>query len=407
VSGIFNIRGIWWRHFTPMLLIIVVLLLPFSRRTFVETGWRWVYILSVSLSFSFCLTPLFRWIAYRFNILDNPDRRKVHTTATPLLGGAAIYIAFILAILVNGIYSLKLEAILLSSFILFVIGVLDDARDIPAWIKLLAQILCTLYVIHSGIILRVVPNYLGHFSVVSNTFLTLLWIVGVTNAMNFFDGMDGMASGLGVLISFFLGIVAFQTHQPFIGWISVAMMGSCLGFLPYNLLKKGRATIFLGDAGSTVMGFVLACVAVYGDWAEGSAIRALVSPMLIFWVLIFDMVHITVDRILTGKVASFRQWIDYVGKDHLHHRIANILGGQKKSVFFIYAMSICLGTSAIVLRNARSVDALLLLLQAFIIVILITILERRGRTLSDICNGDPVSVEHPKPETEKDPQALP
>ena len=93
-------------------------------------------------------------------------------------------------------------------------------------------------------------------------------------------------------------------------------MGSCIGFLPYNFKAKGNATIFLGDAGSTVIGFILACVAVHGDWAESNTVVALISPILIFWILIFDMVHITFDRIINGKVLSFRQWIEYVGKDH-------------------------------------------------------------------------------------------
>jgi UDP-GlcNAc:undecaprenyl-phosphate GlcNAc-1-phosphate transferase len=181
------------------------------------------------------------------------------------------------------------------------------------------------------------------------------------------------------VIAFFLGVVAFQTAQPFLGWIAVAMLGSCLGFLPFNFRIKKNAAIFLGDAGSVVIGFILACDAVYGDWAESDPVVALVSPVLIFWILIFDMVYITIDRILTGKVANFRQWLEYVGKDHLHHRLANVLGGRKRSVLFIYLLGLCLGTSAVVLRNARPVDAFLLIIQACIMVVLISILERRGR----------------------------
>jgi len=165
-----------------------------------------------------------------------------------------------------------------------------------------------------------------------------------------------------------------------------------MGFLPYNFRLKTNATIFLGDAGSTVLGFLLACVAIYGKWSEKDPIVALASPLLIFWVLIFDMVHITIERVITGKVRSFREWIDYVGKDHLHHRLANVLGGRKKSVLFVYLLSFCLGTSAIVLRYARPTDAILLIAQATVFVGLITILERRGRILSDGCdnnNGSP------------------
>lgn len=381
MSGIFNIRGIWWRHYIPMLILNAVLLMPQSRKAFIYMGWRWAYVLSLSFALSFCLTPMFRWLSHRLGILDRPGTRKNHQEATPLLGGAAVFGAFLLAVTINGIYSPKLVAILTASFLLFVIGVVDDFKGISAKIKLVGQILCAVLVMSFGVVLRVIPDYMGIFSQVGNIALTLFWLIGITNAMNFFDGMDGMAAGLGVIISFFLGVVAFQTHQPFLGWVAVSMMGSCIGFLPYNLLKKGRATIFLGDGGSTVIGFILASVAVYGEWATGSPVKALAAPILIFWVLIFDMVHITVDRISSGKVANFKQWIDYVGKDHLHHRLAVVLGGQRESVFFIYLMSICLGASAIVLRNARPMDALLLLAQAAGLVVLITILERRGRSL--------------------------
>ena len=237
-----------------------------------------------------------------------------------------------------------------------------------------------------GVVLRVLPDSLGIVADISNGGLTIVWILGITNAFNFFDGMDGMASGLGVIIAFFPGVVAFQTDQTFLGWITVAVMGSCLGFLPYNLLKNERATIFLGDAGSTVIGFILACVAVYGEWDINNTVIAVISPLLIFWVLIFDMVHITVDRIVTGKVGSLKQWIEYVGHDHLHHRMARILGGNKRSVFFIYLLTACFGISAVILRNASTGDAMLLLFQAAGMVIMVTALERIGRKKADCEN---------------------
>ncbi len=339
-------------------------------------------MLLLSLTISFCLTPVFGWLARRLNIVDQPEARKIHLSATPLLGGAAVYMAFLAAVLTNGIYSSKLNVILITSGLLFGVGIIDDLKDISAAVKLLAQIVSTAIVISFGIVLKVVPNSLGIFAQVSNILLTLFWIVGITNAMNFFDGMDGMAPGLGAIISMFLGLVAFQTEQPFLGWIAVAMLGGCLGFLPYNFRANGKALIYLGDAGSTVIGFILACVAVYGDWAEASPLVALASPLLIFWVLIFDMIYITAERILTGKVSSVRQWIEYVGKDHLHHRIAYALGEQKKGVLFIFLLSFCLGASALLIRNAKPLDALLLIIQASIFVVLITILEKRGRMMA-------------------------
>jgi UDP-GlcNAc:undecaprenyl-phosphate GlcNAc-1-phosphate transferase len=380
--------GIRWYLFLPPLVLTCSLLLPQIRDLFLRAGWRWLYVMLLSFGISFSLNPLFSKIAYNLNMLDSPDHRKLHRQATPLLGGAAVLAGFLGALLINGIFSPELGAILTASLALFAVGVVDDYREISAGLKLFTQIICAILVISCGIVLRVIPTSFGIFAPMGNVLLTVIWIIGITNAMNFFDGMDGLAAGLGAMIAFFLGLVAFQTEQAFIGWIAVAMMGSCLGFLPYNFKFRGNAAIFLGDAGSTVIGFILACVAVYGDWAESDPIVALISPLLIFWILIFDMVHITVDRILTGKVRNFRQWIEYVGKDHLHHRLAAVLGSNQRSVLFIYLLSFCWGISAVALRNARIFDATLLILQAVIMVVLITFLERSGRLLNSNTTAD-------------------
>ncbi|QTA79466.1 Decaprenyl-phosphate N-acetylglucosaminephosphotransferase [Desulfonema limicola] len=368
-----------------VILVCCVLIVPEIRMFFQEMGLRWLYMLFLSFFLSFSLTPLCRLAAYRFNIVDRPDIRKSHDTATPLLGGGAVYLSFITAILVNGIYSQRLWAILGAASLLFVIGVKDDAQGVSAFLRLGAQLAACVLVMSFGVVLHVFPVSWGIFSQTGNVMLTILWIIGITNAMNFFDGMDGMAAGLGIIISLFLGITAFQMNRPFAGWIAAAMTGSCLGFLPYNFKPEARAEIFLGDAGSTVIGFITACLAVYGDWAQDNPVVPLISPLLIFWILIFDMIHITIDRIVSGRVHNLREWVEYVGKDHLHHRIENVLGSKKKSVLFIYLLSFCLGTSAVVLRNAGFLEGFLLVVQSVFIVILITILEHRGQTLAKAC----------------------
>jgi UDP-GlcNAc:undecaprenyl-phosphate GlcNAc-1-phosphate transferase len=163
------------------------------------------------------------------------------------------------------------------------------------------------------------------------------------------------------------------------GWVALAMLGSCLGFLPYNFRRQGQAHIFLGDTGSIFLGFILAALAVKGDWADNDPIVSFSAPVLIFWVLIYDMTYITVERILSGKVKNFRQWLDYVGRDHLHHRLYAVLGDRRKAVLFIYLICATLGISAIALRHARMVDGILLVVQAFLITIIISILEYSGR----------------------------
>ena len=367
-----------WIYYPACAVTLLLLTAP-ARAFFAENACRWFYVASLAFGVSFCLTPQAARVARRLNILDVPDARKQHGHATPLLGGAAVFAGLVTALAANGILTGGLIAILSAAMVLFVTGIFDDWREVPAGLKLFVQLACAAMVMAAGVVLHVLPDDWGVWGRLGNHLLTVAWIVGITNAMNFFDGMDGLAAGLGAIIAFLLGLVAFQTRQPFLGWFALAVLGSCMGFLPFNLRPKGRALIFLGDAGSTVIGFVLACIAVYGDWAEGRPMVALTSPVLIFWILIFDMVHITVDRILTGKVDSFRTWIEYVGKDHLHHRMADALGSRHRSVCFIYLMAVGLGMSALLLRNAGPLEAVLVLGQASILVLLITFLERRGR----------------------------
>ena len=148
--------------------------------------------------------------------------------------------------------------------------------------------------------------------------LTIIWMIGITNAVKFLDGVDGLATGLGLIASIFMGIVAVQTGQQFMLFLAVALVGSCLGFLPFNIRTGGPATISLGDAGSQFIGFTLAGMALMGDWAVGNPIKAYSIPVLILGIPIFDMTYITVTRIWSGDIRSFWGWVEYKGRDHLY-----------------------------------------------------------------------------------------
>lgn len=374
----FNLgKALYFLILLVFVILFVSILVPYTRTFLHEQGHRWLLMLIFSFSLSFTVTPWVRYLAKKSGILDYPNNRKVHHQATPLLGGIAIYIAFVSSIFINNIYTKPLLAILIGGTLVFLISVIDDIIEIPAVYKLLIQILATFIIIGSGIVLELFPKTLLGYT--GNVFLTLLWVIGITNSFNFFDGMDGLASGLGIITAFFIGIVAFQTDQPFLGWIAIAVMGSCIGFFPYNFRPHQPATIFLGDAGSNFLGFTLASLAIFGEWADNNPIVSLSTPLLIFWVFVFDMTHITLTRIISGKVANFKEWINYVGKDHLHHRLELLLTSKKQSVLFIFFLCACMGISAIVLRYARTVDAVLLVIQAAIIVILVTIMEARAK----------------------------
>ncbi|MDH4079559.1 MAG: undecaprenyl/decaprenyl-phosphate alpha-N-acetylglucosaminyl 1-phosphate transferase [Nitrospira sp.] len=370
-----------WRWITPLVsgaaLGAMALAIPPVRELFQLEGLRWLYIFLFAFLGTGALTPLMVWIGHRWNLVDIPADRKIHVVPTPRLGGIALYAGFIGSLLLNSIVPDWMVAVLVAGSLLLIIGVLDDIRELPAWAKLLGQLLAAGIVTASGKVLTLFPP--GPLGEMANVLLTILWIVGITNAFNFFDGMDGLATGLAILLAGFMGVIAFETKQPALGWLAIAMIGAGLGFLPYNFRGTKPAVIFLGDGGSTFIGFTLACLAVRGNWADSDPIVSFSNPLLIFGVLIYDMIHITVERILTGKVRSLKEWLDYVGKDHLHHRLERALGSRQSSVAMIFLFTICLGLSALALRHASTVEAILLLIQAGLIAAMLTVLEISGR----------------------------
>ena len=359
------------------LLGAVTLAVPTVRQLFVFEGLRWLYILLFAFLGVGALTPLMVHLSHQWGLVDQPSDRKIHVYPTPRLGGAAVYLGFLGSVLMNSILPDWMIATLAAGSLLLIVGIIDDIWELPASSKLVAQLVAAGIVIATGKVLTLFPS--GPVGDIANVMLTLLWIVGITNAFNFFDGMDGLATGLAILIAGFMGAVAFETNQPGLGWLAIAIIGAGVGFLPYNFRGRRHAVIFLGDGGATFLGFTLACLAVKGNWADHNPIVSFSNPLLIFGVLIYDMIHITVERVATGKVRSIKEWLDYVGKDHLHHRLERALGSRQASVAMIFLMTICLGLAALALRDAGTAEALLLLVQACLIVVMITILEWSGR----------------------------
>ena len=374
-GGNASFRRIFW---TVGLIVFCLLLVPIVREIFFQYFGRWLYILLFAAATSALLTPIIIVIASKTGIVDAPGGRKIHDRVTPLLGGAVIIISFISALLANMILDARDIALIAGGTVVAIVGLIDDWKSIRARYKLVIQIIVVIILIRSGIILDLFPIHTT-WGYLLNASLSIIWIVGLTNAMNFIDGMDGLATGVSAIISLFMGLVAFQTNQPFMGWIAIAMLGSCLGFLPFNFSLRRPASIFLGDAGSTFFGFVLASLAIKAAWADNNPIVSFATPILIFWVLIYDMAYISIERIVTGKVKSFQGWIDYVGTDHIHHRLLVIFGDRRKVIFFIFFLCATLGISAITLRGASTSDGILTVVQAFLITVIVSILEYSGR----------------------------
>lgn len=319
------------------------------------------------------LCPSGRAVVSALRYHGYPRGRKDHEAPTPLLGGLAVFLSFILALFLNGIITPVLITVISASLIILFVGILEDWLGVTEWIRLLAQAAAFIMVATAGVQVHIFyPTAIGQ---ALNLLLSFLWIVGITNAMNFIDGMDGLCAGIAITISFFLGVIAFLTYQPELGWLSVVLLGAALGFFPYNFIPKRRALIFLGDAGSSFFGFVLACLALIGEWSNNDPLVSFSTPLLIFGVLIYDMAYTNISRITSGKVKGVRELLAFVGRDHVHHRLETILGGKGLTVGFLVLVNVILGLSTLALRNVEFSVAMTLIVQALAVFLLITLVE--------------------------------
>lgn len=359
-------------------ILFVLLLAEPVRAFYFRSGLRWQYILLLSFVGALFFTPLARGLAIRFRILDSPGQRKAHLEITPLLGGLAVAAAFAVALLVNNVFLLQMKSLLVGAMLIFLIGLWDDIRPLNAGVRFLCQIFVALYVIlFGGISLTFFSQQ--DWSPLLNVPLTALWIVGLTNAMNFFDGLDGLAAGLSVVNASFFGTVAFLSDQPSLGWFAVAIVGSCLGFLPYNFRLRRSAVIFLGDAGSTFLGFTLAGLAVLGRWSTVSPFVSVSVPILIMGILIFDISYVTLSRIRNRQANGILTAITNPGRDHLHHRLLRMGFLPKEAVFIILTLSTCFGVSALIIMDQNIVRAMLGLTQALLVLGVFVVLMLKGR----------------------------
>ena len=363
------------------LALVIGLLVPPTRHWFLDAGLRWPYIVVVACAVSLFVAPLVRRYAIWREVLDQPAARKVHAVATPLLGGAGVYLAFAITVLANFHFSMTLKGVALGASVVVAFGILDDVAELPAWGKLVGQVAGAALAMLYGVVLSVVPSWWPG-AVVFNIALTLLWFLTVTNAVQFLDGMDGLAAGLGVIAGLFFSVSALQTNQRYLMFLAGALVGACLGFLPYNF-RRGGARIFLGDSGASFIGFTLAGLAVMGEWAENDPLIALFTPTLILGVPLFDIAFVGVARVVTRKVASLPEWLAYTGKDHIHHRFTALGLTRPQSVLLIYFISATFGLSAMLLENASSREAILVLLQAACVLAIVAVLESVGRGRPD------------------------
>lgn len=284
-------------------------------------------------------TPLVRILAHKVGAVDIPNHRKVHNKPMPRMGGVAIYLGFVAAILLLVDLSTRVMGLLLGGTIILLLGIVDDIKDISPKTKLLGQTAASLVVILFGIKIEFITNpfdsliFLGSLSIP----ITLFWLVGVTNAVNLIDGLDGLASGISAIALFTFSYIAYVNGQFTVSLLTFLLAGCILGFLRYNFYP---ATIFLGDSGSMFLGFNIAALAVFG-FLKGVTLIALVIPLIILGVPIFDTLFAIVRR------RRDRRPIFQADKKHIHHRLLNRGLSHWQAVLVIYLLSLCFSASAL------------------------------------------------------------
>jgi UDP-GlcNAc:undecaprenyl-phosphate GlcNAc-1-phosphate transferase len=313
------------------------------------------------------LTPILRRVALRVGLVDLPASRKIHQSPIALLGGVAVFVSFAAALVFEGVFRGPMFGLLLGAAYLMVVGIVDDARGMNPWIKLVAQLGGASVAVASGI----QTTFLG--SPYLNIPFTLLWIVGITNAFNLMDNMNGLAGGAAMISASAFAVLAGRysdlgADQVVTATAAAALAGSCLGFLRYNFL---RASIFLGDAGSMVLGFTLASLAALGSWRGPTVATSLLIPILVLAYPIFDTTFVTVLRLRAGRP------VFQGGRDHSSHRLVSLGLGQTEAVLLIYLFCVCHAlTAALVSSITPRLSLLALASSAAVLFIFGAVLQK-------------------------------
>ena len=302
-------------------------------------------IFTAALVLALAATPAARRLALRTNMVDQPAQRKVHLTPTPLLGGLAIYLAVILALVFFGdkFYVHQVIGIVVGATLISFLGLWDDRMPLPAWAKLLGQVIPAVALILTGIQVSVFDWEPLNIAV------TLVWVLFITNAVNFLDNMDGLSAGVSAMASGYFLLLAALSGQYLVGALAAALLGACIGFLVYNF---NPASIFMGDTGSLFLGFVLAALGIKLRFPTNIPAVTWMVPVLVLGVPILDTSLVIISRLRRGKNPFTTP-----GKDHLSHRLVKMGYTRREAVLILYLLGSIFGMIAVFITQASLLEA--------------------------------------------------
>ncbi|MEG1747107.1 MAG: MraY family glycosyltransferase [Oscillospiraceae bacterium] len=315
--------------------------------------------LLVAALVSFIITPVVKAFAQKVGAVDVPkDGRRMHDHPIARMGGLAIVLGFMLSVILFVDITKPMQGMLLGGVIIVVLGIFDDIYSLPAMFKFVVQIVAALVAVLSGNVISVLSNPnvfsanpywdLGALAIP----ITVIWIVALTNAVNLIDGLDGLAVGVSTISSMTLLVIAMAFSEGEVALLMAALAGACIGFMPYNM---NPAKIFMGDTGSTFLGFILATVSIQGLF-KFPMIISFAVPFLMLGLPIFDTAFAFIRRIAHGQNPM------HADRSHVHHRLIDMGFSQKQAVAVLYMISAILGLSAVVLTTGGPLKAMLLLL---------------------------------------------
>ena len=311
---------------------------------YMPASYHWlIYLVAFLTAFSVSLltTPFAKKVSIKLGAIDYPKKRGLQSVPMPRLGGLAIVLGFMSAMLVlmpfiDDFRTTQMFGFIAGALVIVILGILDDIHNLPAKIKLVVQIVAALIVVLTGTRIEMVmwpmfayADFIATFSVP----ITVIWIVGITNAVNFIDGVDGLAAGVSGICSFFLMVLCIITGSPMAVVFTAALAGSSMGFLPRNF---NPAEVYMGDTGATFLGYVLAASSVMGLFKSYTLLAVLIA-VLALSLPILDTAFVIIRR-LRAHVP-----IMSADRSHLHHHLIDRGYSQKQSVVILYAVSICTG----------------------------------------------------------------
>lgn len=362
---------------------------------------RLLFAFIVAFLIAYASTPIVKMLAFRIGAVDVPkDNRRMHKKPIARLGGIAIFYGFIISILCFAEIDTSLRGILIGCIIIVVLGIFDDIYSLNALFKFVIQILAALIVVMHGVRIDHFSSFgignspyidLGMFAIP----ITVLWIVGVTNAVNLIDGLDGLAAGVSTISTVSLFAISLITRETGVAIVTAAVAGAGFGFLPYNIHP---AKIFMGDTGSTFLGFILACISVVGLF-KGYAVISMAVPFLILGLPIFDTLFAIIRRVMRGQSPM------QPDRGHVHHRLIDLGFDQKQTVIILLITSGLLSLSAVVLLLCGAPRAIVLIL-AVVFVSAVGIMLAKSKVTENefLTEEDKISTENAESENDENEQ---